>query len=185
MDKKEMVITTARRLFTTYGYSKVSMDEIAKESKVTKKTIYTYFKDKDSMFVYFIREELERMKEKIDAKQNSNLPFVDILATNLYDMLTFRKQSLLFCSISREMKNKSADKYKSFIKVFDDEIIKYLEDKIQIEITNGIIKDCDPHLTAFIIYKVFISILFEYDLDIDEKKVTKEVTVIIKEGLLN
>ena len=47
------------------------------------------------------------------------------------------------------------------------------------------IKKCDSHLTAFIIYKVFISILFEYDRDIDEKKVTKDVTAILKDGLLN
>ena len=56
MDKKEEVIKTARELFTKYGYKKVSMDEIAKKSGVTKKTIYTYFKDKDSMFLYFIEE---------------------------------------------------------------------------------------------------------------------------------
>ena len=37
MDKREAVIDTARRLFTKYGYKKVSMDEIAKESGVTKK----------------------------------------------------------------------------------------------------------------------------------------------------
>ena len=49
----------------------------------------------------------------------------------------------------------------------------------------GNIKKCDAHLTAFIIYKVFISILFEYDRDIDEKKVTKDVTAILKDGLLN
>ena len=41
MNKKEIVIQTARELFTKYGYKKVSMDEIAKESNVTKKTIYT------------------------------------------------------------------------------------------------------------------------------------------------
>ena len=55
MNKKETVINTARELFTKYGYKKASMDEIAKEANVTKKTIYSYFKDKDSMFSYFIR----------------------------------------------------------------------------------------------------------------------------------
>ena len=61
MDKKEAVINTARDLFQKYGYKKVSMDEIAKTSGVTKKTIYTYFKDKDSMFLYFIEEELQKI----------------------------------------------------------------------------------------------------------------------------
>lgn len=185
MDKKENVIKTARELFTKYGYKKVSMDEIAKESGVTKKTIYTYFKDKDSMFLYFIHEELEKMRENIEMREKSNLSFVEVLSSNLYEMLTFRDESLLVSTISKEMKTGNAEKCRSFLKVYDDEILNYLEEKIDAEVRNGTIKNCDAHLTAFIIYKVFIAILFEYDLDINEEKVTREVTAILKEGLLN
>lgn len=184
MDKKEAVINTARDLFQKYGYKKVSMDEIAKISGVTKKTIYTYFKDKDSMFLYFIEEELQKMKRKIEKKNNSGLPFIEVVATNLYDMLIFRKNSMLISTISKEIKNGN-DKCCDFLKVYDDEILSYIEKKINLEIKKGNIKKCDAHLTAFIIYKVFISILFEYDRDIDEKKVTKDVTAILKDGLLN
>jgi AcrR family transcriptional regulator len=184
MDKKEAVINTARDLFQKYGYKKVSMDEIAKTSGVTKKTIYTYFKDKDSMFLYFIEEELQKMKRKIEKKNNSDLPFIEVVATNLYDMLIFRKNSMLISTISKEIKNGN-DKCCDFLKVYDDEILSYIEKKINLEIKKGNIKKCDAHLTSFIIYKVFISILFEYDRDIDEKKVTKDVTAILKDGLLN
>ena len=38
--KKENVIESARLLFHKYGFKKVSMDEIAREANVTKKTIY-------------------------------------------------------------------------------------------------------------------------------------------------
>ena len=184
MDKKEAVINTARDLFQKYGYKKVSMDEIAKTSGVTKKTIYTYFKDKDSMFLYFIEEELQKMKKKMEKKNNSDLPFIEVVATNLYDMLIFRKNSMLISTISKEIK-KGNDKCCDFLKVYDDEILSYIEKKINLEIKKVNIKKCDAHLTSFIIYKVFISILFEYDRDIDEKKVTKDVTAILKDGLLN
>ena len=184
MDKKEAVINTARDLFQKYGYKKVSMDDIAKTSGVTKKTIYTYFKDKDSMFLYFIEEELQKMKRKIEKKNNSDLPFIEVVATNLYDMLIFRKNSMLISTISKEIKNGN-DKCCDFLKVYDDEILSYIEKKINLEIKKENIKKCDAHLTSFIIYKVFISILFEYDMDIDEKKVTKDVTAILKDGLLN
>ena len=42
--KKEQIIESARELFTRYGYKKVSMNEIAEEAGVTKKTVYSYFK---------------------------------------------------------------------------------------------------------------------------------------------
>ena len=66
-----MIIETARDLFTKYGYKKVSMDEIAHEANVTKKTIYSYFKDKDSMFLYFLNEELEKLKAEIEKNEKS------------------------------------------------------------------------------------------------------------------
>ena len=57
MNKKEQIIEAARELFSSYGYKKVSMDEIAKKSNVTKKTIYTYFKDKGELIKYFLYED--------------------------------------------------------------------------------------------------------------------------------
>ena len=50
MNKKEDIIEKARILFTNYGYKRVSMDEVAREANVTKKTIYSYFKDKEDLF---------------------------------------------------------------------------------------------------------------------------------------
>lgn len=49
------------------------MDEIAKKSKVTKKTIYSYFKDKDELVQYFVLEEIENMKQIIEKNENYNV----------------------------------------------------------------------------------------------------------------
>lgn len=183
MTKKETVIETARKLFTQYGYKKVSMDEIARQSNVTKKTIYSYFKDKDSIFIYFINEELDKIKRKIET--TDNLPFIETISSNIYDMLMFRKNSILISNISKEAKNSNTDQCKKFLKLYDDEIINYIKKRINEEIERGSIKNCDSHLSAFIIYKIYLSLLFEYDGNIDEKNVTKEITYILKDGLLN
>ncbi len=182
MNKKELVIETARSLFTKYGYKKVSMDEIAKESNVTKKTIYTYFKDKEELFKYFIKEELETMKKEIELKEKNNLSFLELVSTSIYYMLTFRKNSLFFKNI---LKEKESIQNSNFLKLYDDQIIAYIEEKINKEIKLKTIKECDAHLTSFIIYKVYISVMFEYDKELDEEKVTKEITSIFKDGLLN
>ena len=47
--KKDQIIEAARLLFHKYGFKKVSMDEIARESGVTKKTIYSYFSSKEDL----------------------------------------------------------------------------------------------------------------------------------------
>ena len=37
MNKRDIIIEEARKLFNSYGYKKVSMDELAKQANVTKK----------------------------------------------------------------------------------------------------------------------------------------------------
>ena len=60
--KEEQIIETARTLFHKFGFKKVSMDEIAKEAGVTKRTIYMYFSSKEDLLKYFIIEEIKEMK---------------------------------------------------------------------------------------------------------------------------
>lgn len=184
MNKKEIVIQTARELFTKYGYKKVSMDEIAKEANVTKKTIYTYFKDKESMFQYFVIEELENMKQDFEDQKKKDMSFIEFVSSSLYRMLLYRKNSILISTITKESDRKDS-KAMNFLKIYDDGIIKYIEENIKREIELKNIKDCDAHITAFIIYKVYLAMMFEYDEDLDEEKVSKEITSILKNGLLN
>lgn len=185
MNKKELVISSARKLFTEYGYKKVSMDEIAKESNVTKKTIYTYFKDKESMFKYFIDEEIMHMKDLVEKVRKSDKPFIDQISEALYKVLSYRNSSKMFNNLLKDLKKEKSLKIEEFIKLYDKEIITYIEGIINEEINNRNIKKCDAHLSAFIIYKVYLSVMFDYDKKIDEKGVTKEIISILKDGLLN
>ena len=52
--KKEQIIESARILFIKYGYKKVSMSEIAETAGVTKRTLYSYFRDKEDLLNYFL-----------------------------------------------------------------------------------------------------------------------------------
>ena len=180
MNKKEQVILEARKLFKKYGYKKVSMDEVAKKAQVTKKTIYTYFKDKEELFKYFIKEELEQIRQKIEQKEKENLPFIEYVSSCIYEMLKIRNESQLFNNVLEEFKNQEND---NFLKLYDQEIIEYIESKLKKGIASKQIKECNTDLIAFIIYKVYIAIMFEYSKRIDEKKVTAEITAILKNNL--
>ena len=48
-ETKNKILISAKELFNDYGYKKVSMDEIAANANVTKKTVYTYYKDKETL----------------------------------------------------------------------------------------------------------------------------------------
>lgn len=181
MNKKEIILETSRELFEQYGYKKVSMDEIANKSNVTKKTIYSYFKDKDQLFSYFIENELVLLRKNLDKLEKKQKSFIDKISLNIFYILKLRNESKIFNRLLSE----SEDIQNKFIKLYDDVILEYIENKLKYGIENNEIKNCNTNLTAFIIYKVFISIMFEYKNQIDEEKVTSEVIGILKNGLLN
>jgi AcrR family transcriptional regulator len=183
MNTKDVIINSARNLFSKYGYKKVSMDEIANDANVTKKTVYSYFKDKDSLFSYFIEEELELIKNNIEKERKKHNNVLDFVSSTVYNIIMHQKNSLLINNMFLES-SEIESKTKKFLKLYEDEIIKYIESLILDEINLKHIRKCDAHLSAFIIYKTYVNVLFEYDKCIDAKEASKEIALILKDGLL-
>ncbi|WP_026881506.1 TetR/AcrR family transcriptional regulator [Clostridium akagii] len=48
--RKNIMITAAERVFFSKGFENSTMDDIAKEAEFTKKTIYSYFKNKEELY---------------------------------------------------------------------------------------------------------------------------------------
>ena len=49
MEVRERILKTAEELFMKFGIRSVTMDEIASELGISKKTIYMHFEDKDAI----------------------------------------------------------------------------------------------------------------------------------------
>ncbi|MBE9202404.1 TetR/AcrR family transcriptional regulator [Synechocystis salina LEGE 06099] len=54
-DKAEQILDGALKIFTTQGYAAASMDRIAKAAGVSKPTLYSYFQDKEGLFMALVR----------------------------------------------------------------------------------------------------------------------------------
>jgi AcrR family transcriptional regulator len=68
----EKILETAGSLFLKYGIKSISMDDIARELSISKKTIYNFFKDKNEI-VYLISERfLQEQKDKFDKVQDES-----------------------------------------------------------------------------------------------------------------
>ena len=182
METSDRILLSARNLFTDFGYKKVSMDEIASNAGVTKKTVYSYFKDKDFLLKCLIEEEILSMRKIIDDfSLDSSLDAFSILNRTMYSLLRYKKESKLLCRLSHEI-----NVYDT-IKAIDNSIISFIKDKLMLFndkfLIDGINIDYD--LCSFVIYKVYLSIMFEYDKDIDEEDVIFNVTQILKNGLFS
>ena len=62
---KNMLIEVARVLFAKNGKKDVTMNDIAEASKKGRRTLYTYFKNKEEIYKAVIDKELERVLERL------------------------------------------------------------------------------------------------------------------------
>ena len=185
MSKKNQVIDTARKLFSEYGYRKVSMDEIAKVSGVTKRTIYTYFKDKNDLIKFFLYEELKAMREMVNKIDESDMHFNLKIHEMIMTLIEYRTNSKLLAAFYKEdskAKLKIADECTD---ILDKAIQQEIKVKLEKAIIDGYVKECDPVITAFIIYKIYVSLMFDWDKSLDKKEAADRIMDILETGLFS
>jgi TetR/AcrR family transcriptional regulator of autoinduction and epiphytic fitness len=64
-NKRQLILQAATRLFTSQGFRKTSVDEIASLAKVSKATIYQYFADKSELLGEVYKSRALALKEKM------------------------------------------------------------------------------------------------------------------------
>jgi TetR/AcrR family transcriptional regulator, cholesterol catabolism regulator len=99
MEVKERILTKAADLFSRYGIRSITMDEIASQLGISKKTIYQFFTDKDDMVSAVIDQEIARnemdcnlfRQEAADAVQQ-----VFLALESLDEMLKYTNPLMLY-----------------------------------------------------------------------------------------
>ena len=184
--KKEQIIEVARELFHKYGFKKVSMDEIAKSANVTKKTIYSYFKSKEELLEYFIQEEILNMKKIVENVERKNLDFFETINLATYNLLKYRKSKDFLKTITKEAELLKNPAILKNLELIDSKIQEFIKEKLEHAKENGYIYYHDLDITAFLVYKMYISLMFEWndnDKKIDEQMIANSISEIIKNGL--
>lgn len=74
LTRESEILTTAERLFTSKGFEGTTMEEIAKESEFTKRTVYQYFTSKENLFYAVLLSGIKQMflyiEEEVEAGKN-------------------------------------------------------------------------------------------------------------------
>jgi len=80
---KEKILEIARQKFFQDGFVKTSIDEIAREYHISKKTIYKHFKSKDDLLTGVVKDFTARVTNSIieimKSKKNSIEKLIDVL----------------------------------------------------------------------------------------------------------
>jgi AcrR family transcriptional regulator len=85
-DIRDLILDAADRMLARYGYSKMTMEDLAREVGVGKGTIYLHFNSKEEVALSRIDRVIEHLKAELETLAQSNEP----PATRLRRMLLLR-----------------------------------------------------------------------------------------------
>jgi len=84
---KSLIVNSASKYFSKFGFHKTTMDEIAKHIHKTKGVLYYYFKGKEELFNEVLKQELNtvkiELKKIVDADNDSLVTLKEYTLTRL------------------------------------------------------------------------------------------------------
>lgn len=163
IDRRKEIVTAATKSFSLFGYKATTMDQVARLANVGKGTIYTFFKNKEELFNEIMTSVISDMEHVANESIDPNKSFQENVHQALYNMLEFRREHQLTVKLVQEEKEIGTPIVQETIKKVEESIIAFLEKKIVRAIERGEIKRVDPKITAFILLKLYISLIVDWE----------------------
>ncbi|MBK9099129.1 MAG: TetR/AcrR family transcriptional regulator [bacterium] len=116
-ERKEEIIRAAAKRFSRHGFNKTTLEEIARDVRIGKPTIYHYFKSKDELYYSSIEFQSLQFIDDIKAIfNNQDLP----VGARLLEYFAFKetlpqRYKLLYDLLLLLFKDESQEKEKSIL----------------------------------------------------------------------
>lgn len=162
-DRREHIVEAATRSFSLFGYKATTMDQVAKLANVGKGTIYTFFTNKEELFDEIVENLIADMKHAATEAIEPAQGFQENVHYALYKMLEFRKEHQLTIKLFQEGQEVGTPVVQEMIDRVEQEITDFIEEKVQIAIERKQIKPCNPEKTAFILLKMYVAFIFDWE----------------------
>lgn len=90
MEPQQKILKISLELFFKYGIKRVTMDDIAKELGMSKKTIYQFYKEKDDIVCQLCEVEMlkqEKIFEEVTSQSMDPIHEIMLISNNLKEMM--------------------------------------------------------------------------------------------------
>jgi len=128
MEDRNKIVQITEEKFFRDGFYKTTMDEVASELKMSKKTIYKFFPSKDDLVTAIARHFMEGLKSKILPALNSDKNAIEKLA----------ELNHILAKVSTKISTKRMDEIKQHLPKLWDEIDAFRTKMMFLNITKVI-----------------------------------------------
>jgi AcrR family transcriptional regulator len=146
------LVDVARQLFAKMGVENTTMNDIAIASKKGRRTLYTYFKSKEEIYLAIVESELEilsdTMKQVIEKETSPDVKIIKIIYTHLDAIKgVVDRNGTLRADFFRDIW-----KVEQVRKQFDTKEIQFFRDVLQEGKEQGVFGIDDVEMTAVLLY---------------------------------
>ena len=177
---REKIVHAAITAFSKYGYDRTRMDDIADTAKLSKGTLYLYFKSKEELFYAISENNIRDLKEHLSALFTKS---EDLVSDSQRFYVNFRKASeqsdeIFLETIAESSRNQKLQEmlYHQRLKVIDV-VTEYLSLQIKKGFLNG---DIDIDAVALGLVALYDGLTVDKIIGINETQNEKAWNVTIK-----
>lgn len=157
-DVKNFILDTAKERFERFGFKKTVMDEICQDGKISKRTVYEYFKDKEDLFTsLFIRETL-RAREVIFSRLGEVPDAMEKLVRLTRIAIDYFNEDSFVTKVLRD----DGNMYMPFLSreyhsMVEKGIVGIIAGIVRDGINQGIFRKIDERIAGYMLFKLFQS----------------------------
>jgi AcrR family transcriptional regulator len=163
--RRQQIMVAAKRVFSVGGFSKSTMEDIAREAELSPGTIYLYFKNKDELYASLSVRILQylsiRLKHVIESKDLEPDQYIWALKKAMLDVYDF--DPLIVINL---FQLQSSDTLKNLTSELLEEIVELSRNSIeamakifQMGIEKGVFIERHPHALADTLWALFSGII--------------------------
>ena len=163
--RRQQIIVAAKRVFSAKGFTKATMEDIAKEAELSPGTIYLYFKNKDELYASLSLRILQYLNIRLDhvAQQKglSTDERINALKEAMFDVYNFDPLvviNMFHLQSSETLKNLSPELLAE-IKQLSQSSLKVISEIFAAGIQDGVFIDKHPVALADVLWALFSGVV--------------------------
>ena len=186
--RRTEILEAAKEIFSSTGFHKADMNEIAKRANIAKGTVYLYFPSKKELFIAVIKEGLENLSKKImDDGENIDDSVEKIKKAISTYMLFFKHHQALY----RILLHPDLELIDSIAETMKDiklSKLPHLAETLKKGIEKGQIRNVDEEAVGYMILGMIDLLLYQWLSNNGEEPIENKIEQIIEvlfKGILN
>jgi AcrR family transcriptional regulator len=163
--RRQQIMVAAKRVFSSKGFSKTTMEDIAKDAELSPGTLYLYFKNKDELYaslslriLQYLLIRMEHVISEMDMNPEQRLEALKQAMYDVYDFDPLILVNMFHLQSSETLKNLSTELL-SEIRELSQKSLDAMAQIFEEGVREGYLLERSPAVLSTIVWAMFSGIV--------------------------